>query len=61
MVVVDAIVCGTTVPSMLDALRSEGVLAGPMSTTTVRFVTHKDVDAADMDTAIAAFSRVVGR
>ena len=59
MVIVDATVCGLTAPSMIDALRREGVLAGPMSPTTVRFVTHKDIDGAGIDRAISALRTVV--
>ncbi len=59
MVVLDATVCGTDAEGMINALRDEGVLSGPMSATTVRFVTHKDVDARGIDRAIAAFAKVV--
>ena len=59
MVVLDATVCGTDADGVISALRTEGILAGPMSPTTVRFVTHKDVDTAAIDRAIAAFGRVV--
>jgi threonine aldolase len=45
--------------AFIRALRSEGVLAGPMSPTAVRFVTHKDVDDAQIERAIAAFARVL--
>ena len=34
--------------------RSAGVLAGTIDVDTVRFVTHKDVDDADLDRAVAA-------
>jgi threonine aldolase len=59
MVVLDATACGTDAEGVITALRDEGVLAGPMSPTTVRFVTHKDVDAAAIDRAIAAFANIV--
>jgi threonine aldolase len=45
--------------AVIDKLKDEGVLAGPMSATSVRFVTHKDVDASAIDAAVAAFARVV--
>jgi threonine aldolase len=59
MVVVDAPACGLDVAAMIDGLRAEGVLAGPMSSTAVRFVTHKDVDGKGVDRAISAFGGVV--
>jgi threonine aldolase len=40
--------------SLLTHLASAGVLAVPGSSRTVRFVTHADVDDADIDRAIAA-------
>jgi threonine aldolase len=36
-------------PGLLPGLAGEGVLAGTIDPTTVRFVTHKDVDDADLD------------
>ncbi len=59
MVVLDALACGRTATDVISALRSEGVLAGPMSPTAVRFVTHKDVSTADIDRAVAALGRVL--
>ncbi len=59
MVVFDASVTKSDADRVIHALRKEGVLAGPMSPTAVRFVTHKDVHAAGIDRAIAAFARVV--
>jgi threonine aldolase len=45
--------------AVVTALRSEGLLAGPMSATAVRFVTHKDVTGDSIDRAIEIFARVV--
>ena len=59
MVVFDASVARSDAETVIRALAKEDVLAGPMSTMSVRFVTHKDVDAAAIDRAIAAFARVV--
>jgi threonine aldolase len=39
----------------LDMLEARGVRAGTIDTETIRFVTHRDVDEADIDRAIAAF------
>lgn len=44
---------------VVAALRDGGLLAGPMSATAVRFVTHKDVDTAAVDRAIEVFARVL--
>jgi threonine aldolase len=59
MVVFDASAVRSDSAAVIGALKAEGILAGPMSPTTVRFVTHKDVDGAGIDRAIAAFARVV--
>lgn len=42
------------------ALEREGVLARPAEGSRVRFVTHMDVDDADVEAALAAFGRVLG-
>jgi threonine aldolase len=59
MVMVDASALGADSSRLIRALKSEGVLAGPNSPTTVRFVTHKDVDSDGVARAAEAFSRVV--
>jgi threonine aldolase len=43
---------------IIERSKAAGVLAGPMSATSVRLVTHKDVTDADIDRAIAAFSQL---
>jgi threonine aldolase len=45
-------------PDVLHALAAEGVLAGTVDPDTVRFVTHKDVDDAALDHAIAVLQRI---
>jgi threonine aldolase len=45
-------------PDLLDALASDGVLAGTVDPDTVRFVTHKDVDDAGLAHAVAALQRI---
>ncbi len=40
--------------ALLAHLRAAGVLGGPASATTVRLVTHADVDDTDIDRAVAA-------
>jgi threonine aldolase len=48
-------------PDLLDALALDGVLAGTVDPDTVRFVTHKDVDDAGLDHAVAALRAVARR
>ncbi len=45
-------------PDLLEMLASDGVLAGTVDPDTVRFVTHKDVDDAGLDHAIAVLRRI---
>jgi threonine aldolase len=46
-------------PRLLDHLAEEGVLGGTIDPETVRFVTHKDVDDADLDRVEKALDAVV--
>jgi threonine aldolase len=48
-------------PDLLDALAVDGVRAGTIDVDTVRFVTHKDVDDAGLDRAIASLRRIARR
>jgi threonine aldolase len=50
---------GRSASALVEALRAEGVLAAPTSATAVRFVTHRDVDADDIDRAAKAVTRVL--
>jgi threonine aldolase len=55
------IVCARAVafpPDVLDALAADGVLAGTVDPDTLRFVTHKDVDDAGLEHAIAVLRRL---
>jgi threonine aldolase len=45
-------------PDLPGALAADGVLAGTVDPDTVRFVTHKDVDDAGLDHAIAVLRRL---
>jgi threonine aldolase len=47
-------------PAFCAALESEGVLMGALSPRRVRAVTHLDVDAAGIETALAAAARALG-
>jgi threonine aldolase len=46
--------------SFLDDLAAQGVRAGTIDQMTVRLVTHKDVDDADIDRAVAAIGKAGG-
>ena len=59
MVVFDAASIGANASRVIEVLRSDGVLAGPMSPTAVRFVTHLDVDAAGIARAVDAFAGAI--
>jgi threonine aldolase len=43
--------------SFLDDLAADGIRAGTIDQMTVRLVTHKDVDDADLDRALAAIKK----
>ncbi len=52
--------CASALPAdLLTSLAERGVLAGTIDVDTVRFVTHKDVDDADLERAIAALDELV--
>ncbi|MGH9037589.1 MAG: threonine aldolase family protein [Acidimicrobiia bacterium] len=56
------IVCAATsaLPAdLLERLAALGIRAGTIDQATVRFVTHKDVDDADLERAVAALDQVV--
>ena len=55
------IVCASPTASRATcstALDAEGIRAGTIDTRTVRFVTHKDVDDADIDRVLKTFERI---
>ncbi len=53
--------CASALPDdIVASLAQRGVLAGTIDVDTVRFVTHKDVDDADLDRAIAALDDLAG-
>jgi threonine aldolase len=47
-------------PALARALAADGVLVGALDARRVRAVTHLDVDAAGIDTALAAVGRALG-
>ncbi|MDZ7289832.1 MAG: aminotransferase class I/II-fold pyridoxal phosphate-dependent enzyme [candidate division KSB1 bacterium] len=61
IVIIDIANTKYTVAAALEALKKEGVLVVPFSTVTLRAVTHLDVNAADIERAIAIFHRVFSR
>lgn len=52
IVIADIDGTGRTVPALLDELKAVGILATSFGETLVRFVTHRDVGRADIDTAL---------
>jgi threonine aldolase len=57
MVIFDAQTSGLSPAGVVEALRSEGVLAGlNLPGPVVRFVTHNDVAGQDVDRAVSAFA-----
>jgi threonine aldolase len=48
-----------TAPSLVLALKERGVLLNPTSPSRLRAVTHRDVQRADIDTALDAFAALV--
>ncbi len=58
IVVVDVAGSGLSVNQAILRLESEGVLVVPFGGTTIRAVTHLDIDDGDIDRAIEVFERV---
>jgi len=52
---------GIGAPDLARELAKEGILIGPHDKTSLRAVTHLDVDAAGIEAAAAAVARIVGR
>jgi len=61
IVVVDIAESGLTVDRCILLLEEEGVLVVPFGRTTVRAVTHLDIDDEDVETAISVFESVFSR
>ncbi|MFC3477833.1 threonine aldolase family protein [Halobacterium litoreum] len=59
IVLVDTTEAGVTAAEFLDDCEDEGVLGSEFGDYTVRFCTHLDVDAGDVNEAVAAVERVV--
>ena len=61
MVFVDVVAPGLDAAALVAGLESLGVRAGAVGARRVRFVTHKDVDAAGIGTALDAAREVMRR
>jgi threonine aldolase len=59
IVIADVAGLDVTGDAFVDAIESEGVLAGAFGESTVRFCTHLDVDADDVEAAIDGIRRAV--
>ncbi len=61
LVVFDIAGTGWKVMNAVAALKKQGVLVVPFGGTTLRAVTHLDVNRRDLDRAVAIFKKVLGR
>lgn len=61
IVVFDVADTGLTVDQCANELEKLGVLVIPFGRTTIRAVTHLDIDDEDVDRAISAFDRVIAQ
>jgi threonine aldolase len=52
---------GMTAAQMAEAMKRNGVLIHPISKTQIRLVTHLDVSSEDIETALKAFEKLLGR
>lgn len=59
MVYVDLGVFGKQAPEVADAMSAEGVLLLGFPGSSLRLVTHRDVDAADVERTLASLARVL--
>jgi threonine aldolase len=61
MVIFDVVNTGMTAPQVTEAMKREGVLIHPFGKMHIRLVTHLDVSNEDIDRALQAFEKVLGR
>jgi threonine aldolase len=61
IVIFDVIHTGWTAPQVAEAMKSNGVLIHPLGKTQIRLVTHLDVTSEDIEVALKAFEKVLGR
>jgi threonine aldolase len=61
MVFLNVVPFGLDASQISEALLSEGILTIGFPGTSMRLVTHRDVDRSDIDAALLAFKRVLRR
>jgi threonine aldolase len=61
MVIFDVANTGMTGPQLVEVMKREGVLIHAFGKTQIRLVTHLDVSNEDIDRALQAFEKVLGR
>ncbi len=61
IVIFDVTDTGMTAPQVTEAMKREGVLIHAFGKTQIRLVTHLDVSAGDIEKALKAFEKVLGR
>jgi threonine aldolase len=61
IVIFDVTQTGMTSSQVAEAMKKEGVLIHAFSKTQIRLVTHLDVNAEDIEKALKAFKKILGR
>ncbi len=61
IIIADVADTGMTAPQVAEAMKKEGVLIHAFGKTQIRLVTHLDVSAEDIEKALKAFEKVLGR
>jgi threonine aldolase len=61
IVIFDVTDTGMTAPQVTEAMKREGVLIHAFGKTQIRLVTHLDVSNEDVERALKAFKRVLGK
>ena len=61
IVIFDVVNTGMTGAQVAEAMKREGVLIHPIGKTQIRLVTHLDVSSEDIEIALKAFKKVLGK
>jgi threonine aldolase len=61
IVIFDVADTGTTAPQVTEAMKKERVLIHAFGKTQIRLVTHLDVSREDIEVALKAFEKVLGK
>ncbi len=61
IIIADVADTGMTAPQVAEAMKKEEVLIHAFGKTQIRLVTHLDVSAEDIEKALKAFEKVLGR